>query len=218
MLIDFDNAMRVEDASRDMKDVVGTHPFMSIGCLEGLKCPRNALDDWEAILYVVCWLGSLGINENSQLSEEEMQELPIKLWFTGASEDMGGVKREQLGISEFRRNILGNFNRDLPDWDIIQSLASRLHMTLFYNSTVMWNCRGYRKGTKETNDPKMNPIDKASFGLVDEEDENTPVHKDPLMSRTNGEDVKEISAKLLEVMEDFKAKAMAMLEEKEIKD
>ncbi|KAJ2614333.1 hypothetical protein H4S08_001761 [Coemansia sp. RSA 1365] len=59
LLIDFDigmdiNTISADDEPRD----VGTLPFMSITALENLKVPRTALDDWESLLYLICWTGT----------------------------------------------------------------------------------------------------------------------------------------------------------------
>ncbi|KAJ1661747.1 hypothetical protein EV178_006433 [Coemansia sp. RSA 1646] len=59
MLIDFDHAICEDD-----KDAVhhfertGTLPFMSINNLEGGKLEHSLLDDWESLLYILCWVGT----------------------------------------------------------------------------------------------------------------------------------------------------------------
>ncbi|KAJ2538147.1 hypothetical protein EV175_006525 [Coemansia sp. RSA 1933] len=40
----------------------GTYPYMSINNLEGSNVERSQLDAWESLIYVLCWLGSTGIN------------------------------------------------------------------------------------------------------------------------------------------------------------
>ncbi|KAJ2478292.1 hypothetical protein IWW56_003796 [Coemansia sp. RSA 2131] len=60
MLIDFDNACRITDMEKtERPDCVGTLPFMSIGNLELSNVKRTVLDDWESLIYVLCWLGTL---------------------------------------------------------------------------------------------------------------------------------------------------------------
>ncbi|KAJ1763456.1 hypothetical protein LPJ74_006806, partial [Coemansia sp. RSA 1843] len=59
MLIDFDHAICEDD-----KDAVrhfertGTLPFMSINNLEGGKLEHSLLDDWESLIYILCWVGT----------------------------------------------------------------------------------------------------------------------------------------------------------------
>ncbi|KAJ2118641.1 hypothetical protein IW147_006377 [Coemansia sp. RSA 720] len=58
MLIDFDNACRITDMEKtEQPDCVGTLPFMSIGNLELSNVKRTILDDWESLIYILCWLG-----------------------------------------------------------------------------------------------------------------------------------------------------------------
>ncbi|KAJ1850844.1 hypothetical protein LPJ76_006327, partial [Coemansia sp. RSA 638] len=57
MLIDFDNACRITDMEKtEQPDCVGTLPFMSIGNLELSNVKRTILDDWESLIYILCWL------------------------------------------------------------------------------------------------------------------------------------------------------------------
>ncbi|KAJ1727526.1 hypothetical protein LPJ61_004521, partial [Coemansia biformis] len=64
MLIDFDYAVRTGGATGGQQnpDRTGTPPFMSIGNLELSSVERTALDDWESLIYILCWLGTIGIN------------------------------------------------------------------------------------------------------------------------------------------------------------
>ncbi|KAJ1726108.1 hypothetical protein LPJ72_006447, partial [Coemansia sp. Benny D160-2] len=38
----------------------GTLPFMSINNLEGGKIEHSLLDDWESLIYIICWIGTYG--------------------------------------------------------------------------------------------------------------------------------------------------------------
>ncbi|KAJ1718240.1 hypothetical protein LPJ61_006740, partial [Coemansia biformis] len=64
MLTDFDCAVRTGGATRGQQnpDRTGTPPFMSIGNLELSSVERTSLDDWESLIYILCWLGTIGIN------------------------------------------------------------------------------------------------------------------------------------------------------------
>ncbi|KAJ1973711.1 hypothetical protein H4R34_004983 [Dimargaris verticillata] len=75
MLIDYDNAIYLDAISTSERpERTGTLPFMSIGNLEGNDTPRTALDDWESLLYVICWLGTYGLGENERA---ESTQLPV---------------------------------------------------------------------------------------------------------------------------------------------
>ncbi|KAJ1834488.1 hypothetical protein LPJ63_001901 [Coemansia sp. RSA 2711] len=69
MLIDYDYAIDVS-APRQLArpEQIGTVPFISIGNLERLPIPRTQLDDWESVIYLICWLGVFGINDESRIA------------------------------------------------------------------------------------------------------------------------------------------------------
>ncbi|KAJ1661657.1 hypothetical protein EV178_006491, partial [Coemansia sp. RSA 1646] len=68
MLIDFDHAICEDD-----KDAVrhfertGTLPFMSINNLEGGKLEHSLLDDWESLIYILCWVGTYDWKKKDEL-------------------------------------------------------------------------------------------------------------------------------------------------------
>ncbi|KAJ1839993.1 hypothetical protein LPJ70_004838, partial [Coemansia sp. RSA 2708] len=67
LLIDFDNAVLQSDLHDEQRpDQIGTFPYMSIGNLEQSSVKRTALDDWESLIYILCWLGTIGINREDQ--------------------------------------------------------------------------------------------------------------------------------------------------------
>ncbi|KAJ2711137.1 hypothetical protein H4R23_006438 [Coemansia sp. Cherry 401B] len=67
LLIDFDNAVLQSDLHNEQRpDQIGTFPYMSIGNLEQSSVKRTALDDWESLIYILCWLGTIGINREDQ--------------------------------------------------------------------------------------------------------------------------------------------------------
>ncbi|KAJ1782849.1 hypothetical protein LPJ59_006712, partial [Coemansia sp. RSA 2399] len=59
MLIDFDHAICEDDknAIRNFERT-GTLPFMSINNLEGGETEHSLLDDWESLIYILCWVGT----------------------------------------------------------------------------------------------------------------------------------------------------------------
>ncbi|KAJ2084860.1 hypothetical protein IW138_006561, partial [Coemansia sp. RSA 986] len=70
MLIDFDHAICEDD-----KDAIrhfertGTLPFMSINNLEGGKLEHSLLDDWESLIYILCWVGTYDWKKKDESGE-----------------------------------------------------------------------------------------------------------------------------------------------------
>ncbi|KAJ2506266.1 hypothetical protein GGI11_006724, partial [Coemansia sp. RSA 2049] len=84
MLIDFDCALRI-DGTTDHKarsEMTGTFPFMSINNLEASNVMRTELDDWESIIYVLCWLGTFGVNTGDEKTHQRLDysSLDILRW------------------------------------------------------------------------------------------------------------------------------------------
>ncbi|KAJ1850809.1 hypothetical protein LPJ76_006336, partial [Coemansia sp. RSA 638] len=88
MLIDFDNACRITDMqTAEWQDRTGMLPFMSIGDLEQSDVERTVLDDWESLIYILCWLGTVGINQTDQGPNVTVRDLPIGKWRNGTATD-----------------------------------------------------------------------------------------------------------------------------------
>ncbi|KAJ2552031.1 hypothetical protein EV175_003469 [Coemansia sp. RSA 1933] len=66
VLIDFDCAKDLNNAEwKTRPERTGTFPYMSINNLEeDSHVERTQLDDWESLIYVLCWLATTGINDN----------------------------------------------------------------------------------------------------------------------------------------------------------
>ncbi|KAJ1841027.1 hypothetical protein LPJ70_004387, partial [Coemansia sp. RSA 2708] len=68
MLIDFDCAVDKSVTKRFTRpECSGSLPYMNVGNLERLPIPRTQLDDWESVIYLICWLGAFGINDESRI-------------------------------------------------------------------------------------------------------------------------------------------------------
>ncbi|KAI8318785.1 hypothetical protein GQ54DRAFT_299889 [Martensiomyces pterosporus] len=67
-LIDFDCAISVGVDRKARPERTGTLPFMSVLNLEANWFEHTELDDWESLLYLVCWLATLGINKEDRIS------------------------------------------------------------------------------------------------------------------------------------------------------
>ncbi|KAJ1672952.1 hypothetical protein EV182_006169 [Spiromyces aspiralis] len=91
MLIDFDCAVDIESSEGEAQtEMMGTPPFMSVLNLEDSPGKRTALDDWESLLYMVCWLGTYGINEHTRRKETDskLKKLKIRRWRYGAFDEI----------------------------------------------------------------------------------------------------------------------------------
>ncbi|KAJ2513658.1 hypothetical protein GGI11_000317 [Coemansia sp. RSA 2049] len=66
LLIDFDHAISVDQQVSGNGARSGTLPFMSIHNLEGALGKRTALDNWELLLYLICWLATFSINSDDR--------------------------------------------------------------------------------------------------------------------------------------------------------
>ncbi|KAJ2848515.1 hypothetical protein IWW36_003258 [Coemansia brasiliensis] len=99
---------------------------MSIANLENLDEDRTALDDWESLLYVVCWLASFGIRSEDRRSLDE--SLSISSWNTNEV-DAAKEKRGHMHSSDiFEGRIAKDFQ---PRYKLLKTLAIGLHQMLF---------------------------------------------------------------------------------------
>ncbi|KAJ2162996.1 hypothetical protein GGF46_000182 [Coemansia sp. RSA 552] len=130
MLINFDNAIRVDNAE-PAGPSANARPafFRSIADLLGLDVRRTILDDWESLLYVICWLGTAKVLGIDCAKEVDRKCLPILKWHGGAKEEMTESKRTHMDtISSFKTNIVSQFQRKYP---LLAYLAAKLHTALF---------------------------------------------------------------------------------------
>ncbi|KAJ2799039.1 hypothetical protein H4S07_005544, partial [Coemansia furcata] len=118
---------------------------------------RTELDDWESLLYVLCWIATFGINATdrgilAKAHKELRIPLEISLWH--ANSDMVAIaanKRNHLhALDFFTTNIADRFpiqgeDGELPDYFSLQCLAIDLYEALFQNPDVDASCRGALK-------------------------------------------------------------------------
>ncbi|KAJ2655377.1 hypothetical protein IW148_006078 [Coemansia sp. RSA 1199] len=115
LLIDFDYAVKTGEARLAIAERTGTLPFMSISNLQNSKIQRSELDDWESLLYIVCWLGVHGINQKEQIAyrkaiitkrkDDEFYRPPLAKWEFGTFEDVANTKLVNLiSDSSFNRS------------------------------------------------------------------------------------------------------------------
>ncbi|KAJ2813038.1 hypothetical protein H4S07_000973 [Coemansia furcata] len=83
LLIDFDCAIDISEAKKGTHGkVTGTFPFMSLNNLTKSDVMCTSLDDWELMLYLLCWYAMIGFGANDKclLVQESLEKLPIAQW------------------------------------------------------------------------------------------------------------------------------------------
>ncbi|KAJ2850007.1 hypothetical protein IWW36_002235 [Coemansia brasiliensis] len=159
LLIDLDSAIRTDGVERTARaERSGTLPYMSIANLENLDEDRTALDDWESLLYVVCWLATFGIRSEDRRSLDE--SLSISLWNTNEV-DAAKAKRGHMDDSRiFEGKIVTAFQ---PRYELLEDFAIGLHQMLFQHP----DCEGALFDPRENKKPSMlglkkkNPLPKV---------------------------------------------------------
>ncbi|KAJ2662147.1 hypothetical protein IWW48_002043 [Coemansia sp. RSA 1200] len=149
MLIDFDCALRIDDTTdhKARSEMTGTFPFMSINNLEASNVMRTELDDWESLVYVLCWLGTFGINTGDEKTHQRSNDssLDILRWRNGKDKAVANAKRSHMHTHEyFVFNIMRRFIQDSSYFPLM-GLVANLRRTLFDNSKVSANGRGTLK-------------------------------------------------------------------------
>ncbi|KAJ2030094.1 hypothetical protein IWW57_001349 [Coemansia sp. S610] len=121
--------------------------FRSILSLENARRRIYHLDDTESILYLVCWLGTFGINRKERMeyavdyaarcAAGRKPCLPILSWNQGTVAQSAQHKRNHMDTAkDFEVNILSNM-RHGP----LRKLAKDLHQALFLHP----GCSGAKK-------------------------------------------------------------------------
>ncbi|KAJ2521237.1 hypothetical protein GGI11_002072 [Coemansia sp. RSA 2049] len=118
MVIDFDCALRIDESTeREVRpEMTGTFPFMSINNLDVCsKARRTELDDWESIIYVLCWLGTFGVNKGDMEKQKSvidgLDSPDILKWRDNNSWEVAKTKRNDMNSeSNFASRITKRFN------------------------------------------------------------------------------------------------------------
>ncbi|KAJ2741399.1 hypothetical protein GGI20_005221 [Coemansia sp. BCRC 34301] len=128
---------------------------MSVLNLEAHPNERTEIDDWESLIYVLCFLATFGINKVDREVLAEAREagcfirLKIKDWDTDRGmADIATYKRAHLySRGMFRMTISSRFpvpkkDSRLPNYLRLRKLAIDLYMAMFQNKGVGKECRG----------------------------------------------------------------------------
>ncbi|KAJ2521464.1 hypothetical protein GGI11_002003, partial [Coemansia sp. RSA 2049] len=137
VLIDFDCAKDIKAGSWETRpERTGTLPYMSVNNLEADSLvKRTQLDDWESLLYVLCWLGTTGINNHDGEAYKAKTRLPINAWQHDNPAMVAESKRFILNTpSSFVMAILKRFLK--PEYSELSALVMSLYMTLFFNEKL----------------------------------------------------------------------------------
>ncbi|KAJ2517720.1 hypothetical protein H4217_003788 [Coemansia sp. RSA 1939] len=133
MLIDFDHSISIDTVDGyPCAERTGTLQFMSIRNLENINLKPTALDYWESMLYILCWLGTYGWNSKTRLSNANSGRLSRKVerWCTGPLETISDAKRADLDSENDFQLIIQDFNLELENIDLLFDLAARLRSVL----------------------------------------------------------------------------------------
>ncbi|KAI9469393.1 hypothetical protein BX667DRAFT_509517 [Coemansia mojavensis] len=129
LLIDLDSAIQTDANLKAPAERSGTPVFMSIANVEDLTEDRTALDDWESLLYVICWLATFGIKSDDRLVDAQTKRRPIHLWSEGDMDDIANHKRTHMDSSKsFETNITDKFQ---SKYKLLKNLALDIYWELF---------------------------------------------------------------------------------------
>ncbi|KAJ1717957.1 hypothetical protein LPJ61_007007 [Coemansia biformis] len=140
---------------------------MSVANLEELLIEQTPLDDWESLLYLVCWLGTFGINSNNE-RPGNTKDPKILEWLTGDPMDIASMKRSAMhSVDLFDVTILQSFRHEQDKHGLLRGLAQALHRKLFMNSKLDSKCHGALKRNPGAGNASDDDADDADDDLDD---------------------------------------------------
>ncbi|KAJ2378525.1 hypothetical protein IW150_000746 [Coemansia sp. RSA 2607] len=150
MLIDFDCAVSANNQETSGPVQTGTGPFMSINNLRSSSVRRTQLDDWESLLYLICWMATFGVttehrklfrDERVKLHKYETPEIPISYW-DEPFDIAASLKKDHMLEDMFKSCVTDYFMKHLG-YENMVNLATELKMNIFDNPQ---NIRYWRGG------------------------------------------------------------------------
>ncbi|KAJ2830058.1 hypothetical protein GGI24_001993 [Coemansia furcata] len=188
--------------------------FKSIRSLENSRGNRTRLDDWESILYLICWLGTFGINSAQRrefAADQDRRRAPgftgryptgraslllILNWNSDTSSASDCKRCYMDDIRSFRHSYLSEM-RDSP----LRQLAEDIYMALFRHP----DCYGtYKVSGEDLNSKWCSDIPDALRAMP-----AINGKRDPLVLRDTYEN--EIIEKLLQIVVRYRDAALAAL-------
>ncbi|KAJ2877873.1 hypothetical protein H4R27_006042, partial [Coemansia aciculifera] len=100
---------------------------------------RTSLDDWESVLYLLCWYATIGFGTSEDRSEVQarLKDLPIARWRNGTLITIIDAKRAHLrSLDIFYADIVGRFDQRDKNSKHLRLLALRLYEDLFANGKL----------------------------------------------------------------------------------
>ncbi|KAI7819557.1 hypothetical protein BX661DRAFT_190201 [Kickxella alabastrina] len=195
---------------------IGTLNFMSVNNLEGNSNTRTELDDWEALIYVLVWLGTFGLNgmpKHDSVTDEHRRiaGAKIKYWVDGKTlKDIAGFKRGDLDNSSSFKSILNQFDSSMDCINVLAELLIMMRNTLIDNAGCSEDGRGanmkqsFNHGNCESSASKVTPgsfppLSKFALAIKRRDAMNTPM-VDPF--KTRADMAPTIAKELLTMLED----------------
>ncbi|PIA18311.1 hypothetical protein COEREDRAFT_79807, partial [Coemansia reversa NRRL 1564] len=207
LLIDYDYSIALTAENRGRRPGrSGTLPYMSIGNIENNGTQRTQLDDWESLLYLLCWSATIGLTSKHRNTIRQIDKItkrsilskrPIHKWIEDEDDDIAYVKRNNMHSKDiFNISILTHFH---VEYDKLILLASELHEALFLHN----GCEGACILRKL-------PLHTPAVGGSNMPSASVPNKKsnDPLLKRVQYEQA--IVENLQKIMSRYRKQAMAI--------
>ncbi|KAJ1975081.1 hypothetical protein H4R35_003312 [Dimargaris xerosporica] len=139
MLVDFDHAIHIDSqALLHQSKRVGTLPYMSIGNPQGNYSKRTALDDWESLLYLICWLSTWGLKGDKSSSSPLHEFVPKAVIRSNRDYEIIARFKQHLLNEESSFSSVFRYSLDEPGAMSLALLGKKLHKALFLHP----GCKG----------------------------------------------------------------------------
>ncbi|KAJ1957622.1 hypothetical protein EC988_000737, partial [Linderina pennispora] len=154
LLIDFDSALDVGQARAPVRsEQTCALPYASINRLLAPDVEQTELDDWESLVYLICWYATIGIcrDKKDRRHPASMRGLAISKWRNGTPKEIGEAKKDHLDTLKSICVDITDYFHLAKDIDILQNLVEDLYEDLFQNPDLRKDdeCDGSRyRGTK----------------------------------------------------------------------
>ncbi|KAJ2026316.1 hypothetical protein IWW57_003078 [Coemansia sp. S610] len=194
VLADFDYASSASDNVAEMPESM---LFQSILSLDNSRADRSLLDIAESLLYLVCILGTFGINRADRARFVADPRLPILTWNKGTAGQIADQKRLHMSSEIVFHTFILRFMRPGP----LHDLALDMYMALFLHPGTF--------GTLQINDVTLARIRDDGIAAALRALPVIDGWHDPLALRNQF--VNEIIRNLLEIVARHRDTALAIL-------
>ncbi|KAJ1900837.1 hypothetical protein LPJ66_001219 [Kickxella alabastrina] len=214
MLIDYDHAINLDSQSRTVRsERSGTLQFLPINDLEGNNNTRTVLDDCEALIYVLAWLGTFGFSTETLCTKEvdywgeEIKPLICEWHMPGPYVTIAKKKRTYLNCSDGFSDIVRHLNPDIKDINMLQCLLHDLRAALVDNAEFGPEFAGTFVKTvyDNTNDDLSVPVSRPGLTSFERHvlllKNHTYQRIDPIEKRA--EKASEISKKFVDILDKY---------------